>query len=102
MSNLWLTDAEVDDMCRPLTQPAAQVRYLRGVLKLTVATKPNGRALVIRSHAEAALSGPAAAAASDPAGKPEAEAGQQPNRAALITLLQGGRAHGQTKKAQPA
>jgi len=94
---LYLTDAEIADLCAPLTQPAAQVRYLRQTLKLTVAAKPNGRPVVIRSHAEAVLSGVSASAASNEGPKPEA---QQPDRAALI--LQFGARNGSTKKAQPA
>lgn len=53
---LFLSDEEVARICEPLVQPAAQVRYLRR-LRLKVETKPNGRALVVRSHAEAVLSG---------------------------------------------
>lgn len=53
---LYLTDAEIADLCAPLTQPAAQVRHLRA-LGLTVTKKPSGRPVVIRSHAEAVLSG---------------------------------------------
>lgn len=44
-----LTDAEIDDICRPLVQSAAQVRYLRS-LGLVVARKPSGRPLVNRKH----------------------------------------------------
>lgn len=96
---LYLTDAEIADLCAPLTQPAAQVRHLRA-LGLTVTTKPNGRPVVIRSHAEAVLSGrpvsgPAAPA---PGERPGVE---QPNRGALIKLFQDGR-RGQTSKVQPA
>lgn len=57
MTTPWLTDAEVDDLCEGLVQNAAKVRYLRKVLKLTVATKPNGRPLVARSQCEAAIEG---------------------------------------------
>jgi hypothetical protein len=35
MTMLYLSDAEIADLCAPLTQPAAQVRYLRA-LGLTV------------------------------------------------------------------
>ncbi|MDP3579104.1 DUF4224 domain-containing protein [Methyloversatilis sp.] len=54
--DMFLTDAEISRICEPLVQAAAQVRYLRE-LGLTVTTKPNGRPLVVRSHAEAVLSG---------------------------------------------
>lgn len=52
----WYTDQEIDDLCNGLVTNAAKVRYLRG-LGLTVTQKPNGRALVMRTHAEAVLSG---------------------------------------------
>lgn len=54
--SLYLTDPEITDICAPLSRPSAQVRYLRS-LGLTVHLKPNGRPLVIRSHAEAVLGG---------------------------------------------
>ncbi len=44
---LFLSDAEVDDMCAGLTQDAAKVRYLRQ-LGLKVDRKPNGRPLAWR------------------------------------------------------
>ena len=44
-----LTQGEIDAICEPLKQPAAQVRYLEG-LGLVVARKPNGRPLVNRRH----------------------------------------------------
>ncbi len=43
----WLTDAEVQQACDGLTQPAAQIRHLRR-LGLRVDVKPNGRPLVWR------------------------------------------------------
>jgi hypothetical protein len=57
MTSPWLTDAEVDELCDPLTQDAAKVRYMRKVLKLTVARKRNGRALVMRAHFEEVMAG---------------------------------------------
>lgn len=93
---LYLTDAEIADLCAPLTQPAAQVRHLRA-LGLTVTTKPNGRPVVIRSHAELVLSGrpqePAAVSKND---APEA------NLDGFMKLIRGGRQHGPQKKVQPA
>lgn len=44
-----LTDEEIAGICKPLTQPAAQVRYLKR-LGLVVARKPNGKPLVNRRH----------------------------------------------------
>jgi hypothetical protein len=77
-----LTDAEIDDLCTGLRQNAAKVRYLVG-LGLTVNTRPNGRPLVWRAHAEQVLSGiqPTAAANESP------RATAQPNRAGLVLLL---------------
>lgn len=44
-----LTQAEIDEICDPLTQGAAQIRYLRS-LGVTVDRRPNGRPLVNRQH----------------------------------------------------
>ena len=94
---LYLTDAEIADLCAPLTQPAAQVRHLRA-LGLTVTTKPNGRPVVIRSHAETVLSGRAQVSAeAAPKG-----AAPQANLDGFMQLIQGGRRHGAPKKVQPA
>lgn len=76
----WLTDAEADDLCAPLTQNAAKVKYLRDVLRLQVTTKPNGRPLVLRSNVEAVLGGmPGAPGAAQPAARTV-----QPNVAGLV------------------
>lgn len=50
----YLTDAEVSDMCEPLVQAAAQCKHLRA-LGLMVATKPNGRPLVLRTELDRVL-----------------------------------------------
>lgn len=73
----WLTKDEIEDLCQPLTQAAAQIRFLQS-LGLTVKTKPNGTPLVIRSHFEQVM---------NPAGthKPQLRLG--PNRSALLALL---------------
>lgn len=97
---MYLSDTEVADLCAPLTQPAAQVRYLRA-LGLTVTLKPNGRPVVIRCHAEAVLSGRRVASPLATTDQPRG-AKQQPNRSSLVTLLQRGRAHGTSKTSQPA
>lgn len=52
----WYTDKEIDDLCDGLVTNAAKARYLRSQ-GLTVTPKPNGRPLVMRTHAEAVLSG---------------------------------------------
>jgi hypothetical protein len=78
-----LSDAEIDGLCEGLTQNAARIRYLRS-LGLTVNTKPNGRPLVMRAHAERVLAGekvPAEAANDTP------RQALQPNRAGLVQLF---------------
>jgi hypothetical protein len=54
--SLFLTNEEIAEICRPLKQPAAQIRYLRS-LGIVVQAKPNGRPLVVRDHAAFVLSG---------------------------------------------
>lgn len=70
----WLTNEELDDLCLPLTQAAAQIRFLQS-LGLTVRTKPNGTPLVIRSHFEQVM---------NPPGKQKPEPRTQPNRAGYL------------------
>ncbi|MES2994164.1 MAG: hypothetical protein V4844_22270 [Pseudomonadota bacterium] len=52
-SDSFFTDAQVDEMCEGLTQPAAMIRYLRS-LGLRVDRKPNGRPLAWRPAVAAA------------------------------------------------
>ncbi|MGN6581025.1 MAG: hypothetical protein ACTHJ1_13730 [Bordetella sp.] len=52
----FLTDAEIADICAPLQQPAAQLRYLHR-LGLNVKRKPNGRPLVGRADFEYVMGG---------------------------------------------
>lgn len=78
----WLTDPEIDDLCAGLQRNDAKVRHLSR-MGLVVHTKPNGRPLVMRTHADAVLSGlqqikPALDTANIPA---------RPNRAALIAAF---------------
>ena len=47
-----LTDDEIASICRPLRQPAAQARYLRDVLRVHSARRPDGSLLVSRQHYE--------------------------------------------------
>jgi len=44
-----LSDAEIDDICAPLTQNAAKIRHLKA-MGLIVGQKPNGKPLVNRIH----------------------------------------------------
>ena len=53
---MFLSDAELAEICAPLKSAAAQKRFLRS-LGLVVNEKPNGKPLVVRSHAEWVLSG---------------------------------------------
>lgn len=103
-TDLFLSQAEIDDLCHPLTQPAAQVRFLRAS-GLAVTVKPNGRPAVVRSHAEVVLSGRTLAGPTDPSdqvGKPEAQAPARLNIEGLMKVIQGGRKHGPQKKVQSA
>jgi hypothetical protein len=105
-----LSDAEIADVCTPLVQPAAQVRYLRSI-GLEVKLKPNGRPLVARSHFEEVLSQPQPAAPAEP-GTPArsshrsastpARATPGPDRQALTDLFSKGQRHGSKAHAQPA
>jgi hypothetical protein len=102
--DLFLRQAEIDDLCHPLTQPAAQVRFLRAS-GLNVTVKPNGRPAVVRSHAEAVLSGRTLAApaeSSEQVEKPEAPATPRPNVEGFMKVIQGGKKNGPQKKVQPA
>lgn len=90
-ATLFLSQAEIDDLCHPLTQPSAQVRFLRAS-GLTVTVKPNKRPAVVRAHAESVLSGqrPNLTASND-GGKPETGATPRPNIEGFMQLIQGGR-----------
>lgn len=80
----FLSDAELAGLCDGLVAPAAQIRYLQR-LGLLVQRKPNGRPLLLRSELERVLG----------AGRfaPQAQnaATAQPNRAALMQVIQGGK-----------
>ena len=69
----WLSSDEIDDLCAPLQQHAAQIRFIRG-LGITVREKPNGAPLVMRTHFEEKMS---------PAGKLKKPIKTAPNRAGL-------------------
>lgn len=83
MTTLFLSDAEVAEICQPLVAPSAQRRYLAS-LGLIVNRKPNGRPLVARGEFERVLIGrPPQPAQNSGAG--------QPNRAALLQVINGGK-----------
>lgn len=65
----YLTDAEIADICRPRTQGAAQIRYLRS-LGLKVERRADGTPLVWRADVErrgAPATAPLPAASNEPA-----------------------------------
>jgi hypothetical protein len=70
----WLSQAEIDDLCQPLRQTAAQIRHLR-LLGLVVRTRPNGAALVMRTNLEQVMNPVVSAKPNDK---------RAPNREALI------------------
>ena len=75
----FLTETEIADLCKPLTQPAARVRFLRDKLGLFVRQKPNGHPLVSRVHFEEVMTGNAQARRLQDAARPDT--------AAVISLL---------------
>lgn len=79
----YLTDDEIAKICEPLVAPAAQRRYLAR-LGLVVNRKPNGKPLVARAEFDRVLVGRAPEVAQN--GAPG-----QPDRAALLELIQGGK-----------
>jgi hypothetical protein len=74
MTTPWLSQEEVDDLCEPLKQHAAQVRFIRR-LGIAVRMKPNGAPLVMRTQLEETM---------NPAGKRLKPAKTEPNREALV------------------
>jgi len=80
----FLTDAEIADICQPLVMPAAQCRYLKR-LGLIVNRKPNGRPLVARGEFDRVLVG------RQPEPAQNSQPGAQPDRRALLQLIEGRR-----------
>ena len=68
----WLSPEEIADLCEGLTQPAAQLRYLKRTFKIEAKRKPSGAVLVFRHQLL-------------PAAPPPQRT--QPNRAALLALV---------------
>lgn len=50
----WLSQDEIDDLCDPLTQHAAQIRFIKR-LGIKVDRKPGGAPFVMRSHFEESM-----------------------------------------------
>ncbi|MNL79690.1 hypothetical protein D3C87_2063490 [compost metagenome] len=53
---IYITDEELDVICKPLTQPFARVKFLEG-LGMRCARRPNGGVLLARSEFERVLGG---------------------------------------------
>lgn len=90
----YLSDAEIDEICDPLTQPHAQIRYLRS-LGVQVTRKPSGRALVGRAAFDRVMAGSPLEAANDAQTSTNAP---QPDHAALQQLFAKQRKHGPQAK----
>jgi hypothetical protein len=73
----WLTEEEIADLCKPLKQAAAQIRFMRA-LGLMVRTKPNGAPLVMRANVDSVMGD----SSMQTPGKPEGKRG--PNRDQLL------------------
>lgn len=56
---LDLTQDEIQEICSPLKQPAAQIRFLQG-LGVRVERRPDGKPLVSRQHYAEVRRGPTA------------------------------------------
>lgn len=80
---LWLSPVEVNDLCAPLTQKAAQCGFLKS-LGLIVKRKPDGSPLVMRSNVESVLGAVANPSAITPAMRGKAG----PNKTGLLLSFQ--------------
>lgn len=87
----YLTPEEIDEICKPLTQPAAQVRFMTQVLGLKVERKPGGEPLVWRVHLEAVKGPGYTAGKSAPPALPSALT--EPNMGALQARIAAKQAH---------
>lgn len=70
----WLSQEEIDDLCKPLTQAVAQARYLKREYGIECKRKPSGDLVVFRHQLEP---------------KDPQQRRTQPNRAALLALVSG-------------
>lgn len=78
----WLSPDEVNDLCVPLTQKAAQCGFLLS-LGLIVKRKPDGSPLVMRSNVESVLGGVA-----NPATTHAMQGKPGPNKTGLLLAFQ--------------
>lgn len=90
----YLSDDEINEICDPLTQPHAQIRYLQS-LGVPVSRKPNGRPLVGRAAFDRLMAGSPPVAANDTHAPPQ---DGQPDHAALQQLFNRQRKHGTQAK----
>lgn len=78
MSLPWLSAAELTDLCKPLTQPAAQCRFLREEFGIEAKRRPDGSLIVMRAQLEPSVpDAPGAASTLSPG----------PNRQGLLLHL---------------
>lgn len=77
----WLSADEINDLCAPLKQAAAQCRFLRDTFGIEPKRKPDGSVLVMRSQFESH----GVVAPSEPQNQPKA-----PNVLALQTYFRKG------------
>jgi hypothetical protein len=87
----FLSDEEINKMCEPLEQPAAQIRFLKR-LGLVVNRKPNGRPLVARGEYERVCVGRQRHEVDN------APSTGQPNMAALLQVIRGGKRGAQAQR----
>lgn len=75
MSTPFLSDDELLALCKPLTQPAAMVRYLTG-MGFHVKRRPNGWPLISRANFDVVMMGQAqpSATPANPDGGPNVKA----------------------------
>lgn len=82
MPSPYLHQQEIDEMCEPLINGAAQIRYLKQQGFIVLA-KPNGKALLLRAHRDEVLRG--IAMINEPMMRPSKIMGlAQTNKEALI------------------
>jgi hypothetical protein len=82
----WLSDVEVAALCEPLEQAAAQIRWLKRE-GYHVSKKPNGKPLLMRTELER-VSGAARMTAATGTAQ---NASRQPDAAALLRVVNGGK-----------
>ncbi|MGH8814972.1 hypothetical protein [Achromobacter pestifer] len=90
----YLSDAKIDEICEPLTQRHAKIRYLRR-LGGPVSRKPSGRPLVGRAAFDRFMAGASPEATNE---AHTLDPGTQPDHAALQQHFTKQRKHGTQAK----